>query len=1008
MAATCTNMQNVSAPCEGTVTPASGTFENSSTISVVFGSGDAVSVANGVAISTFTNTSTGTINGVYAGSPSRTAIDVAGSIATLDNAGQILADADGIYVASTGSITSINNAAGATIRTDGTNAISVDGGQIGTITNAGTIKSAYTAGISVASGGSIGAIVNNGGTISADRTYGIYSHFSTIGSITNSGTIYGARTGIHNENSDLGSLTNSGIIEGGQTGLYHTGGTINTITNSGTIRGNGNTGVSLNDAVGTLTNTGTIEGVWTGLYAAGVTGKIENLGGTITSTGYGMTINNTLTELNNTGEISGSSYGFYNNGTIGTITNAGTISSGSYAVYNYKTIDTLNNSGTIEGAYTTITNNGGTINALINSGLIKSAEYGAVYNDDDSTVGSITNTATGTIDGASAGIYNRDIVNTITNAGVINSADGYGMYNSGAIQSITNTGTINGEVSNGIYNAGGTIGTITNGGTISGGTAAIYNIAAIDTLTNTGRILGTLTYGIYNSGGTINKLANSGTIQSAEYGIYTASGLGALENSGTIHGGATGIYAEDVVLDQLVNTGTISGGIYGYNQVGGSIGTLINRGAILGAFNNTGSLGSVTNAQGGANVAPLTISGSMMTGDYLAHITSSTQYGQLAFTDGNGVLKSFGLTLDSTLANGTYQDVLQGIAQVGGTTSGTVGRYRWTLLADAATAGTWDLAVKRLGPDIANTLLELAHTRDETLTVMRNRAAMVTNALSTECADFGKSGVCLSGDIRSTSLKNESEVSVTFAAAARLTSNVRAGAFVELPMNHSGTMHAVEREEKAIVGGFVGYAQKADGTGLTARVSAASQSGAAKITRGADLAETEAGVGHSRIKAWAVGGELGYGFKIGGHTHLTPYLGLQYVRTERKGYAEAAATAVEFPLTYATYGQRTTTGRTGLTLSGAAGKVHYRVGGGVEFDLRSRASAFRGVSAIEGFETFSLANTAGAKKFRGSGSAELGYQALPGVVLSIGGSVRGEAFTGKTMASATAGVRFGF
>ncbi len=158
-----------------------------------------------------------------------------------------------------------------------------------------------------------------------------------------------------------------------------------------------------------------------------------------------------------------------------------------------------------------------------------------------------------------------------------------------------------------------------------------------------------------------------------------------------------------------------------------------------------------------------------------------------------------------------------------------------------------------------------------------------------------------------------------------------------------------------------------------------------------------------------MGAELGYGFSVGGETLVTPYLGLQHISVTRKGYTEATSDTVEFPLTYADYGQRNTTARTGVVLaSKLASKVLFRIGGGFDFDLSSKSDAYAGTSTIEDMTTFSLKNSIGAKKVRANGSVELGYEVMPGMAITAAASLRGEAFSDKANSNISLGFRFGF
>lgn len=937
----------------------------------------------GAAIGTLTNRAGGVITGVRAGMQNY------GTLTTLNNAGTIsgrsgIDNSIGTIEALTRSgiikgqlSNGISNSATITsFINEATGQISGRGrgiwtrGQIGTLTNHGSITSSgygvsiggsigiFTnsetgeiTGVGVAIGNATGTVtaLNNGGLISSTGGRAIYTN-GTITTLDNAGTVTGGTYAIENysgigSTGNIATLRNSGTIRGTASGIFNNGGTIGSITNSGTIAGISDTGIfNSGGSMGTITNE--------------AAGKIT--GGTA-----GVYNSALLTSLINHGAIGGANYGFYNNNEVASITNSGTISG-----------------ATTYGLY----NDGGDIGAIANSGTISGGTYG-LYSWGGS-IGSISNS--GSIDGGVAGMRNE----------------------SAAITSLINQGEISGG-SRGIYNtSSGTIGTLTNQGTISGGTSGIGNRGAIGTLTNSGTI-SSESGGINHLAGTIDRLINSGLISGGSTGIYNGGATDTLINSGTISGGFSGIFNDTTgTIGTLSNLGTISGGARSIGNWG-TISALRNFGT-MGEIRNNGLIETLVNGQGGAGgggtLAPLVLSGTMITGGYAAHITSPTHYGQLVYTGGEGVLAAFGLTGESVLAKGTYQDVLAGIQTVNGPLIGTVGRYQWSLVADAATAGNWDLLVIRLGPDAVNSLLALGLSRDEIMTAMANRAARITNLLSSDCGSFGSAGLCLSAELRRLEHRDESETSMALSAGLRLTGNLHIGAFVDLPIHRKSRLTGLSTDQDTVsYGGFVGYSQKGDGSGIQARLVGAVHGQDVTITRAADLADTEAGRGQSRFKTWALAGELGYAFAVAPGNRIMPTIGLRHVRAGRTSYAEAAASAVEFPFTFGAYGLRTTTAQAGVTAQGdLGGKLSYRVSTGVEWDMASRSDAFVGTSQVDDLSSFALSPAGSGRRFRGNGAVELGYEFTRGARITLGGALRGEAFTNQITTNLTAGIRIGF
>lgn len=1055
LAAPCGTVQYVSAPCGGGATPGSGDFTNNSEIvSNADYDVPAVDVQAGVTLSALTNTPNGLINAAGAGG---IALRSSGRIGALDNSGTINGSLHGIEVAQSGEISTINNSGSFVLIVGMASAIFNNGGTIGAINNNSSILGG-TAGI-FNSGGTIGTITNRG-MINGEAENGAALRSSgRIGILDNFNQIYGSSYGIEvAQGGEISTINNSGNITGAVTGIYNNGGTIGTITNSGTITGTGDTGIfNHRGSIGTITNAaaGKITDGAVGIFNTALLTSLINHG-EISGAHLGLYNNSEIASITNSGTISGmTTFGLYNDGgQIGSIANSGTISGGTYGLYSWGgSIGSISNSGSIDGGRAGMRNQGATITSLTNSGTITSAQDHALWNEGvietltntgtiggelsqygiynksdrfllDGRIGTLTNS--GTITGSNTAIYNFDGIGTLTNRGTIESPR-IGIRNYSQMDQFTNEGTISGAyaVVNqvGYYTVDGVdrqtrgqIASLVNSGSIEGDSVGLQNLfnSSIGNLLNSGTISGGTSIGLSN-GGTIDQLTNTGTISGGSTGIYNNGTIGTLVNSGEISGGsnATGTIYNNVTIGTLSNLGTISGGSNGiYNR--GTIDALRNFGIIEQGLYNAGTIETLVNGQGGAGgggaIAPLVLSDRMITGGYTAHITSPTHYGQLVYTGGEGVLAAFGLTGESVLAKGTYQDVLAGIQTVNGPLTGTLGRYQWSLVADAATAGNWDLLVKRLGPDAVNSLLALGLSRDEIMTALANRAARITNLLSSDCGSFGSAGLCLSAELRRLEHRDESETSMALSAGLRLTGNLRIGAFVDLPIHRKSRLTGLSTDQDTVsYGGFVGYSQKGDGSGIQARLVGAVHGQDVTITRAADLADTEAGRGQSRFKTWALAGELGYAFAVAPGNRIMPTIGLRHVRAARAAYAEAAASEVEFPFTYGAYGLRTTTAQAGVTAQGdLGGRLSYRVSTGVEWDLASRSDAFAGTSQVDDLSSFALSPAGSGRRFRGNGSVELGYEFTKGARITLGGALRGEAFTNQITTNLTAGIRIGF
>ena len=125
----------------------------------------------------------------------------------------------------------------------------------------------------------------------------------------------------------------------------------------------------------------------------------------------------------------------------------------------------------------------------------------------------------------------------------------------------------------------------------------------------------------------------------------------------------------------------------------------------------------------------------------------------------------------------------------------------------------------------------------------------------------------------------------------------------------------------------------------------------------------------------------------------TPYAGLKHTSSKLGSYAESQTASVEFPISYADYGQRLTTATAGVRLDGRmTERVSLALAAGVERDLRSTMDAYAGTSDIPGLTSFSLSTNANSNRNRITGSAALSYQIAAHQRVTTGMSVRGNAY----------------
>lgn len=479
----------------------------------------------------------------------------------------------------------------------------------------------------------------------------------------------------------------------------------------GGVSGNINQNAFVADSIFKVVNSGTIEGD---------TGLLSNPA----RRDYGIRAdkgNITILE-NKTGGTIKAQYAVSASGHIGTLTNEGTISSATISInvtgagVEARSIGTLTNRGVLGGTYRAILVSGnikqlnnekdgvissifgeaatiiyGSIDTLTNAGSILSNTLNPTNPANSAlkggAIGTLTNKATGTIKGKVA-IEAHAITKKLTNekGGTIQGGTGHAAIHltsrTVASGTLTNHGTIKGGT-NGLLSVS-SIKELSNSGLIEGGTGAAVDVQVITTLNNRGgRIISTSDDGIKaksigtlsnsNGGeisgakagvradaiGTLRNGANS-TIKgvantSGNIGVSVSGTLGLLENSGSISGGAHGVKAGTIT--KLVNNkdGTISGGESGVD--GQTIVELINSGTIKGDDHGIfvrGRLGMLRNSG--------TITGAFgVSTTAMAAIEKLENSGTISGTT-DGIAANKGLGTLSNLAGGTITGGQSGIA----------------------------------------------------------------------------------------------------------------------------------------------------------------------------------------------------------------------------------------------------------------------------------------------------------------------------------------------------------
>lgn len=403
-------------------------------------------------------------------------------------------------------------------------------------------------------------VIESGGTITISNGSQQAVNFtqdSSTSTFLNKGTLIGGNNtasvqlGANTNNGvTIETFDNQGIIGNGSSrfgvtvwGTNSSKSTINNFSNSGTIHSNARESIYFGNAnISSFANSGTI--------------KSEQ------GTGVNISRGTSIENFNNTGTIEGKEDGIRINANV----------------------KTLKNKGTIKGHAISIRSLGGTIDQLINEGIM---------------------------DGESAGIYmKKSLVKTLRNSGTINQnnsatwAAGIKLENGSTIENIINTGSIHSNAF-GISVTGGKFGTLTikNGGQVYAKYAAI-GVGQSQTLGD-----------LYIDGSSSNGRVSG--IYSEEHGILLENNSQTqkieLKNGGIIKGNIDGI--------RLINSASLSGEMIlsgeGSRVEGGRGAGILNRsgkieGSIIikdGATVTATSNRAIANSRSGSITGGITVSG---------------------------------------------------------------------------------------------------------------------------------------------------------------------------------------------------------------------------------------------------------------------------------------------------------------------------------------------------------------------------------------------------------------
>lgn len=436
-----------------------------------------------------------------------------------------------------------------------------------------------------------------------------------------------------------------------------------------------------------------------------------------------------------------------------------------------------------------------------------------------------------------------------------------------------------------------------------------------------------------------------------------------LVNNGSIYtNNQWGVWNKSGGNVDVVNFGQITGVVrYGISNQS-TITSLTNIGSIKGGFasigNASASLQILNNFQGSHTTGPLNIRGNLPE-NYNIIIKSPTQYGQfsaLSFAPGNiqisaanngnmafNIYGNLGTTLvsgvdASVVSEGRYLEVLQDFPTLNNIsdTTGTYGRFNYSLVANESLLNAWDLLFKFAGPSAIDTQASVQSLASDLRGGFSQQliATNFANMNTYDCDLFDTRGFCVSVGGQQAYVDNPSthETSAVIVVGYKATPTLRLGGFLNHNFN-TDTVDSVDiSNANPLMGIFIVWNQNADHLGYQFKIANAYQDKNLTTTR--EIMNTsEAGVGDTSINTQSYVGELSYSFLVNeARTLVRPYAALRYTRIKQDAYTEEGS--IFSPLTYAALEDRSTVALVGMKLNQKlTEKVTLTGSLGIEHDL---------------------------------------------------------------------------
>ena len=304
-----------------------------------------------------------------------------------------------------------------------------------------------------------------------------------------------------------------------------------------------------------------------------------------------------------------------------------------------------------------------------------------------------------------------------------------------------------------------------------------------------------------------------------------------------------------------------------------------------------------------------------------------------------------------------------------------------------------------------NSLPRLAQATADLLAL---RTASLVGPLGYDCDVFDRNGFCIAVGGRVTSAGSSGDGAGTLVGAYRLGGGFRAGFLIEMRGRQDLPSSVRAHDDTPVLGAFVAYSARPDGTGLQARVSSAFEHGRVGLVRFDSVTGGVIAVGAANLDSLGLAAHVGWGFPLSGVAALngwtiTPHVGVRYTDVTRAAYSEPGATSVA---SYETAFERLFTATAGVRV---AGQITDRIGaslgigGEVDLDRWARGLLATIPGAVVGIGAGNTGN-----RVRANATAGLSFALTPTQRIAADVIVRQEAFGGDPSVTAVASWRVGF